>query len=64
MSNIVPEMQAAFFKCGNCEHEDRVLLENAKVKLPNRCNWCKSRDTFELIHNRCNFTNKQYVKLQ
>lgn len=40
------------------------MLENARVQEPKACNKCKSRDCFEIVHNLCEFTDKQFIKFQ
>lgn len=41
-----------------------MILENAKVQEPNECHKCKHKNTLELIHNLCSFTDKQFIKFQ
>jgi DNA replication licensing factor MCM4 len=57
-------MKRAFFRCSNCKEDLTVTLDNAKVQEPTECPNCKLKNTFELIHNLCQFTDKQYIKFQ
>ena len=41
-----------------------VALENAKIQQPTDCALCHNKDSLELIHNLCQFTDKQYIKFQ
>ena len=63
-SEIYPEMKRAHFACCQCAHTVIVDLENARVKEPEKCQSCHQLKTFELMHNYCQFTDKQYIKIQ
>jgi DNA replication licensing factor MCM4 len=63
-SDIVPEMKEAHFKCGACNNRQCVPVYRAKVEHPTECMNCKSKHTFEIIHNMCQFGDKQHVKMQ
>ncbi len=63
-SDIVPEMHEALFRCLACGEEVNVALERAMIQEPQDCANCRSRYSFELIHNRCQFSDKQHIKLQ
>jgi len=63
-SDIVPEMREGLFKCTVCAQEVIVPLERATIAEPPECPNCKTRFSFELIHNRCMFSDKQHIKLQ
>lgn len=64
VSDVVPELRVAIFRCINCEHEHRVELENARVHEPKACEKCKAKNTLEIVHNFCEFTDKQFIKFQ
>jgi DNA replication licensing factor MCM4 len=57
-------MNAALFRCCNCQAEVYLQLESSRVSEPKICNHCKLKDTLEIIHNACNFTDKQFIKFQ
>ena len=63
-SDIVPEMREAFFRCTICGQEQTAMLERAMIQEPNLCSNCQAKSSFELIHNRSLFSDKQHVKLQ
>jgi DNA replication licensing factor MCM4 len=63
-SEIIPEMREAFFKCAVCGKTEVSLLTRSKIVEPNECKSCKSKFSFDLIHNRSVYTDKQHVKLQ
>lgn len=63
-SDIVPEMREAFFRCTVCGQEQTAMLERAMIQEPSVCDNCHTRSSFELIHNRSSFSDKQHVKLQ
>ena len=63
-SDIYPEIKTAFFRCEKCKSFEERQLVNAKVKEPVRCAKCKQKDTQQIEHNLCTFTDKQYVKIQ
>lgn len=63
-SEIYPEMISALFRCCNCANEVYVVLENARIQEPKVCDRCKLKQTLEIIHNSCTFTDKQFIKFQ
>jgi hypothetical protein len=63
-STIIPEMINAFFKCQICFFEVYSFLEFGKILEPIYCFYCKEFNTFQMIFNRCNFIQKQFIQLQ
>jgi len=63
-SDIVPEMKEAHFKCSACNNRQCVPVYRAKVEHPTECQNCRSKHSFEIIHNMCQFGDKQHVKMQ
>ena len=63
-SSIFPEMKDALFKCTACSNKSQCVIERGRVQDPGQCNRCGLKNVYELIHNLCVFTDKQYVKLQ
>ncbi|KAK3383312.1 MCM2/3/5 family-domain-containing protein [Lasiosphaeria ovina] len=63
---VIPDMKDAFFKCGVCGHSVTVSLDRGKIREPTECprNRCKSKNSMQIIHNRCMFEDKQIIKLQ
>jgi DNA replication licensing factor MCM4 len=63
-SEIYPDMKDAHFKCTRCSHVVNSMVDRGKLSEPMVCPRCNARQSFELIHNLCNFTDKQFVKMQ
>lgn len=63
-SGIVPEMREAYFKCAVCGAAAAGELERGRVPEPSHCSHCNTAHSFQLIHNRSHFSDKQLVKLQ
>ncbi|KAK3904621.1 MCM2/3/5 family-domain-containing protein [Staphylotrichum tortipilum] len=63
---VIPDMKQAFFKCGVCGHSVTVELDRGKIREPTECprNRCKQKNSMQIIHNRCEFEDKQVIKLQ
>ncbi|KAK3393214.1 cell division control protein 54 [Podospora didyma] len=63
---VIPDMKDAFFKCSVCGHSVTVSLDRGKIREPTECprNRCKSKNSMQIIHNRCLFEDKQIIKLQ
>ncbi|KAJ1678150.1 MCM DNA helicase complex subunit, partial [Spiromyces aspiralis] len=65
-SNIIPDMQVAFFRCTSCEWTVTAGIERGVITEPTKCGNpnCLMRESMELVHNRSVFTDKQICKLQ
>lgn len=63
-SDTVPEMKEACYKCSKCRKEEYKFIERGKITEPEFCDGCRNRQTFELMHNQCMFSDKQYIKIQ
>lgn len=63
-SDIYPEMKDAFFRCVNCQNSKFEQIYRGRVKEPTHCEKCWVNNSFELVHNRCFYTDKQFVKMQ
>ncbi|MBA7489659.1 hypothetical protein ES702_00193 [subsurface metagenome] len=63
---VIPDMKEAFFVCSVCGHAVLVSIDRGKIAEPAICSReaCKSKDTMQIVHNRCNFADKQVIKLQ
>ena len=64
VSSLMPEMREAFFQCHICRNTVSVELERGRIAEPILCGNCQTNHSFQLIHNRSHFTDKQMVKLQ
>lgn len=63
-SDVIPEMKEANFKCHKCHQSENVYVVMGKIQEPDTCANCKTRQSFQLIHNMSMFSDKQHVKLQ
>ena len=63
-SSIVPEMREAYFRCAVCGAAATAELERGRVPEPAHCSHCNTAHSYNLIHNRSHFSDKQLVKLQ
>ncbi|XP_078543447.1 DNA replication licensing factor MCM4 [Lissotriton helveticus] len=63
-SQIIPEMQEAFFKCQVCAYSTRVEIDRGRIAEPSVCKHCNTTHSMALIHNRSMFSDKQMIKLQ
>lgn len=63
---VIPDMKDAFFKCSICSHGVLVTLDRGKIREPTECPRarCNSKNSMQIIHNRCTFSDKQVIKLQ
>ncbi|KAK9479980.1 MCM2/3/5 family-domain-containing protein [Lipomyces japonicus] len=63
---IVPDMKAAFFKCSVCNHVTIVEIDRGMVTEPSKCprQACQSKLSMQIVHNRCEFSDRQVIKLQ
>ena len=64
VSDIIPEMKEACFRCTSCGKEKREAVYKARIEEPSKCTNCLANNAFELVHNKCLFGDKQHVKLQ
>ena len=63
-SEIYPEMKDAYFRCVNCQNSKYEQINRGSVREPTHCEKCWANNSFELVHNMCVFTDKQFVKMQ
>jgi DNA replication licensing factor MCM4 len=65
-STVIPDMKEAFFKCSVCQHTVFVSIDRGKIAEPTVCPRvaCQSKDSMQIVHNRCVFADKQSIKLQ
>lgn len=63
---VIPDMKQAFFRCLACNHTLNVELDRGRIAEPDRCprEVCNQIGTISLIHNRCEFADRQVVRLQ
>jgi len=63
-SELQPEMKEAHYKCVVCGHFEPVPNEGGRIPEPQDCVKCRTKGSFEIIHNLCIFSDRQYIKLQ
>jgi len=63
-SNIVPDIQRAYFQCISCKASEEVDIMNGRIQEPANCKECKASQSLEIKHNRCLFKDKQLIRLQ
>uniref|UniRef100_A0A674N1R6 DNA replication licensing factor MCM4 n=1 Tax=Takifugu rubripes TaxID=31033 RepID=A0A674N1R6_TAKRU len=63
-SQLIPEMQEAFFQCQVCAFSTRVEVDRGRIAEPAVCRNCNNAHSLALIHNRSLFSDKQMVKIQ
>ena len=63
---IIPDMKTSFFRCQVCNHSINVSIDRGKIAEPTRCprQACESPNSMQIVHNRCEFADKQVIKLQ
>ncbi|KAM3471780.1 hypothetical protein MY5147_005648 [Beauveria neobassiana] len=63
---VIPDMKDAFFRCNICNHSVNVGLDRGKIREPTECprRICSSKNSMQIVHNRCSFEDKQVIKLQ
>ncbi|KAF7544567.1 hypothetical protein G7Z17_g9854 [Cylindrodendrum hubeiense] len=63
---VIPDMKDAFFRCNVCYHSVNVGLDRGKIREPTECprEVCASKNSMQIVHNRCSFEDKQVIKLQ
>ena len=59
-------MKVAFFRCLKCNHTVQVEIDRGKIDEPAVCprDVCASLGTMSLVHNRCEFADRQVIRLQ
>lgn len=59
-------MKVAFFRCLTCNHTVQVEIDRGKIDEPAACprDICASVGTMSLVHNRCEFADRQVIRLQ
>ncbi|GBE83543.1 DNA replication licensing factor mcm4 [Sparassis crispa] len=63
---VIPDMKVAFFRCLKCNHTVQVEIDRGKIDEPSHCprDVCASVGTMSLVHNRCEFADRQVIRLQ
>ena len=62
-SPIIPDLKLALFKCCACGEIRTSQIDRGKIIEPILCT-CGTKHSFEIVHNRSTFSDKQLVRLQ
>ncbi|GMT00969.1 hypothetical protein PENTCL1PPCAC_23143, partial [Pristionchus entomophagus] len=63
-SMLIPEMRQGFFRCTQCHHSIENEVDHGRIEEPSVCPNCSNTYSFNLIHNRSMYLDKQIIKLQ
>lgn len=63
-SQLIPEMQEAFFQCQVCAFSTRVEVDRGRIAEPAVCRHCNTTHSLALVHNRSLFSDKQMVRVR
>ena len=63
---IIPEMRVAAFQCAVCHHVQEVVVVDGEIQQPSKClnPLCRASHSYGVVHNRCQFDDKQLLKVQ
>ncbi|KAH9817088.1 MCM2/3/5 family-domain-containing protein [Melampsora americana] len=63
---VIPDMKEAFFRCLSCGHATTVGIDRGKIAEPAQCprDVCGQPGGMSLVHNRCDFADRQVIRLQ
>ena len=63
-SPIIPDLKVAHFSCVICGSDRQSRIDRGRIQEPHQCNQCNTKDSYQLVHNRSLFADKQLVRLQ
>jgi DNA replication licensing factor MCM4 len=63
-SPIIPDLKVAHFSCVICGHDHQVPIDRGRIQEPHQCQTCNTKESYQLIHTRSLFADKQLVRLQ
>jgi DNA replication licensing factor MCM4 len=63
-SPIIPDLKVAHFVCSNCGNNQQVSIDRGRIHEPTQCRECNTKETYQIIHTRSLFADKQLVRLQ
>lgn len=63
-SPIIPDLKVAHFRCVICGHDNQVAIDRGRINEPAQCGGCHTKDSYQLLHNRSIYADKQLVRLQ
>jgi MCM OB domain/MCM N-terminal domain len=60
----IPDMKTGWFRCVSCGNGIAVDVDRGHLHEPDVCGRCGAKRSFEMVHNRCTFLDKQHIKMQ
>lgn len=64
-SPIIPDLKVAHFGCSVCGNAETSTIDRGRVSEPQHpCPNCNAKGSWNIVHNRCIFADKQMVRLQ
>ena len=63
-SPIIPDLKVAHFSCVICGSDHQSRIDRGRIQEPHQCHQCNTKDSYQLVHNRSLFADKQLVRLQ
>eukprot|EP01083_Nonionella_stella_P310978 1107151_1 len=66
VSNVIPDIREAWFRCVRCSHEMTVAIVRGRIAEPKQCAnpHCQEKGSLDMIHNRCIYSDKQLIRTQ
>ncbi|CAH7669418.1 minichromosome maintenance protein 4 [Phakopsora pachyrhizi] len=63
---VIPDMKVAFFRCLSCGHVTSIEIDRGRIAEPDKCprEVCGQPGGMSLVHNRCEFADRQVIRLQ
>lgn len=65
-TSLIPDMKKAYFRCSACNYSVVRGIDRGRIQEPQRCPRaaCNSLGSMTIIHNRCEFADRQIIRLQ
>ena len=63
-SPIIPDLKVAHFSCVICGHIVHAAIDRGRISEPTRCPQCTTTGSYQIVHNRGTYADKQLVRLQ
>eukprot|EP00978_Attheya_sp_CCMP212_P049191 scaffold630046_cov55-Attheya_sp.AAC.1 len=63
-SPIIPDLKVAHFSCTICGHTVDATIDRGRIHEPTHCPTCNCKQSYDLVHNRSIYADKQMVRIQ
>lgn len=66
-SPLIPDLQRALYRCSNAQcsaKEVEVAIQDGRIQEPTKCATCGARNSYQLLHSRSGFSDRQMMRLQ